>query len=133
MSNHNTSNIILNAVSYCDVSKTSRVLNLAELLDNLHILLPPELVCNSELCKVEEVLPRHINCESYTDGIIRDGKHPWLDIKTDWLNTKLGYHMYKLTLCNSETKDEFPLYFAYSIQEDHPKQNYVYMKRDENE
>lgn len=121
--------IILDAVNYSNIAKHSPVINLHQFGYKIHVYLPLEQTVDSELYCIDEILPEPNNDISYTGFVIRECRKPWLDILTEWLNTCQGQHIYKLSFVNVKTDEVFSLYFSYIIQEDYPKQDYVYMER----
>lgn len=123
------SEVIFNAVEYAKVSHHTPVINLHQLGYKVHIHLPEDIITDSELYRVDEIIPNIVEDISYTGFINRRCRKPWLDILVEWLNTSPGQHIYKLSFVNVKTNSVFSLYVSYIIQEDHPKQDYVYMER----
>ena len=69
----------------------------------------------------------------YTESdIYRDEMHPWLEISKDFLNTSIGYHMYKFSFTRAFFNDIITLYFIYHIQSSDTDKSYVYMNREVN-
>lgn len=124
------SEIILDAVTYSNISKHSPVINLHQLGYKTHIRLPLEQSVEAELYRIDEILPESVDDVCYRGFVIRECRKPWLDVLTEWLDTCQGHHIYKLSFVNIKTNYVFSLYVSYIIQEDHPKQDYVYMERD---
>lgn len=127
------SHIILDAVSYQDVAKHTPVININQFSDTIHIHLPVAISNHIHLVSIDEVIPKSKKELNFADAVVREEMKPWLDVSVDWLNKDKGQHIYKLTFNDTKVNATFPLYVGYIIQEDHPEQNYVYMKRDENE
>lgn len=123
------SEIIVNAVEYAKIAQHTPVINLHQLGYKVHIHLPEAIITDSELYRVDEIIPNIVEDVSYTGFINRECRKPWLDILVEWLNTSPGQHIYKLSFVNVKTDSLFSLYLSYIIQEDHPKQDYVYMER----
>ena len=127
------SGVILNAVEYAKIAHNTPVINLHQLGYKVHVHLPEATITDSELYRIDEIVPKFVEDVSYTGFITRECHKPWLDILVEWLNTSPGQHMYKLSFVNVKTDYVFSIYVSYIIQEDHPKQDYVYMEGQRNE
>ena len=58
-----------------------------------------------------------------------DNNSPWFEFPKEVLDTSIGHHVYELVYENMYTHEIQNLYFAYTIQDDHPEtKNYIYME-----
>lgn len=121
----------LTAAQHRDIAKYRKVFNLDELEYYMYVKLDPPLSNEYFLNSVEEKLE---------DGTLREIAHfrdvvqrespTWLKIKTDFMDKRIGLHVYKLTFADTVTNVVSSLWFSYRIQSDNPDKPYVYMERE---
>ena len=115
--------------TYENIIFNHRVINSDDIGYKWVVHIPENVAKTSHLYDVNQTLPAN-NKESipYQGMITRDCMRPWLDILTEWLDTTCGKHVYQFAFVNTDNDQTFYLYFSYTIQEDNPTQDYVYMK-----
>lgn len=98
------------------------------------IRLPAELSQKLSLCGVYDLgeSDEPVEIQYTADDISRDCMHPWLRVATSWLNTNIGYHLYKFSFVHIGTDEVMSLYLAYRIQGVPSEKSYIYMNREEN-
>lgn len=118
--------------TYKNIIANHRVINSDDIGYKWVVHIPENVAQHSHLYDVKQTLPSTDKGSIPYQGMItRDCMRPWLDILTEWLDTKCGKHVYQFAFVNTITDETFYLYFSYTIQEDNPEQDYVYMKRDD--
>ena len=120
-----------NLVNYADMIRSHKIINSNDIdyVWSLHI--PHTLSKDFKLYEVNELVPmNHDNPLQYEQFVHRKCQHPWIDVLTEWLNTSPGKHVYQFKFVNCRTDDTAFLYFTYTIQQDNPIQDYVYMRRE---
>lgn len=119
------------AAAYEDISKNSRVLNLAELDYFLYVKLEPPLTSEWYLYRIEEKQKDGTLKQLHFPSTVRKESPTWLKFTTDFINKEIGMHTYKVTFVDTVTDVLVSLWFAYIIQNDNPDKPYVYMNREE--
>ena len=119
----------LQACTYKDLPNYTKVFNLNTIEYHLWIYLNPEDVRDTAFLGAEEIGPGADNSQLFTDTFKRESQC-WIQVKTNFLNKKIGKHTYKLSFVNRWTDTDFSLYVSYYIQNSDPEKPYVYMKDD---
>lgn len=121
---------VLELGKYSELTKIHRIFNLAEVGYKWALHIPDDLAPHIQLYDIAEILPQCSDSpQSYQHMYSRDCMRPWIDILTECLDTAPGKHIYKLSFVDTYTDDQLSLYFTYTIQQDNPDQDYVYMER----
>lgn len=120
--------LYLEATTYDNVLKHSKVLNRRALERYLWVHIPDYLSCSFELYEFYEI-QTHLERPLELEAIERDHQRPWFRIDLAKVDTNAGQHIYRLHLINRFTDDVISLYFCYEIQDDDPAQPYNYMKK----
>lgn len=119
------------ASTYEEISRNSKVLNLAELDYFLYVKLEPPLTSEWYLYRIEEKTKDGTLKKMRFPDTVRKESPTWLKFTTDFINKEIGMHSYKITFVDTVTDVLTSLWFAYIIQSDNPDKPYVYMKREE--
>lgn len=119
------------ASSYEDISKHSKVLNLAELDYFIYVKLEPPLSSEWYLYRIEEKMKDGSLKKMRFPETVKKESPTWLKVKTDFINKEIGMHLYKVTFVDTVTDVLTSLWFAYIIQNDNPDKPYVYIERKE--
>lgn len=120
---------ILEACSYKDLAKYSKVFNLSTLNYHLWIYLDPGTVRDAYFDKAEEIGVDADNSRIFPDTFVRDNQC-WIRVNMEYLNLKPGKHTLQLHFVERYTDTDFSLFVSYIIQDDDPEKPYVYMKED---
>ena len=87
----------------------------------------PKSMIDVTITNVSEI-GSNVKEENIADDCVQvKGRH-WLDIPSEKLNIKAGYHIYKICFDDNITGIECTMYFAYNIQDDNPEEPYNYMQ-----
>lgn len=124
--------MILNACSYNDLAKNSKVFNTSEIEYHLWIYMNPEDVREASFLEAYEVSPEIHDSDVHTSIFERESTC-WIRAVTRSLNLNPGKHTYKLKMVNKFTDTDFSLYVSYYIQDDNPDKPYVYMNKEESD
>lgn len=119
------------ASTYEEISKNSKIFNLAELDYFLYVKLEPPLSSEWYLYRIEEKMKDGSLKKIHFPDTVRKESPTWLKFTTDFINKEIGMHTYKITFVDTKTDVLISLWFAYIIQNDNPDKPYVYMNREE--
>lgn len=122
----------LNASTYENLAKHSKVFNKATLEYHLWIYLDPEDIRNAYFIEAKEIGPNADNSKLFPDTFERQGQC-WIRVNTEYIDTTAGKHTLKLSFVDRFTDDDFSLYVSYIIQDDDPEKPYVYMGQEIND
>ena len=122
--------MILQASSYKDLPKYSKVFNTNAVEYHLWIQLNPEDIRDCYFIGAQEIGPNADNSKIFSDTFTRESEC-WIRVNRGWLNNKVGKHTIKLSFVNRWTDTDFSLYVSYYIQDDNPEKPYVYMTKPE--
>mgnify|MGYP007069998203 CR=1 FL=1 len=120
--------MILEACVYEDLPKYTKVFNEDTAEYHLWIYLNPAYVRNTYLYEAKEIGPNADNSKLFLDTFKRESQC-WIKVKREYLNNKIGKHIYKLSFVNKETDADFSLYVSYYLQNDNPEKPYVYIEK----
>lgn len=120
------------ATKHDDMFRYRKVFNLTEIDYYLYVKLEPPLASIWYLYKVEEKMKDGSLVElPISSGEVVRQSPTWLKFQTNFIDTSVGLHVYKLTFVHTVTNIVATLWFSYTIQNDNPDKPYIYMKRDE--
>ena len=120
------------ATKHDDMFRYRKVFNLTEIDYYLYVKLEPPLASIWYLYKVEEKMKDGSLVElPISSGEVVRQSPTWLKFQTNFIDTSVGLHVYKLTFVHTITNVVATLWFSYTIQNDNPDKPYIYMKRDE--
>lgn len=124
--------IIFNAVSSCDLPKSTLVVNKSMLEYITWIYTPVEIHKMYKLFQISQTCP---NTQEIEPSNVLDWpcSRPWLKLKTSSLDLSPGHHIYRLWFVDSYSHDTVSLYFSYILQDDNTDKPYIYMDRDNSE
>ena len=122
----------LEACTYKDLSKYTKVFNKQTAEYHLWVYFNPEDVRNAYFYKAEEIGPNADNSRIFSDTFVRESQC-WIRINWLYLNNSIGKHTIKFSFVDRFTDDDFSLYISYYIQDDSPERPYVYMHQEEND
>lgn len=106
----------------------SQVIYCYELPDIIHLELPV-WAKPFELVDMFEIGSEIEERTDIVETVTRAPHNIWVDIPQESLDTKPGYHKYRVRLSNDEIV--VTLYFDYTIESCHPDKPYVYMDHKE--
>lgn len=120
------------ATKHDNMAKYRKVFNLTEIEYYLYVKLEPPLVNIWYLYKVEEkTKDGSLIAMPISSGEVVRQSPTWLRFQTNFMNTSVGLHIYKLTFVHTVTNIVATLWFSYTIQNDNPDKPYIYMKRED--
>lgn len=120
------------ATKHDNMAKYRKVFNLTEVEYYLYVKLEPPLVNIWYLYKVEEkTKDGSLIAMPISSGEVVRQSPTWLRFQTNFMNTSVGLHVYKLTFVHTVTNIVATLWFSYTIQNDNPDKPYIYMKRED--
>lgn len=119
---------IIQSCHMTDLNKHTDVFNISNFADVVCVKLPNDFPRDFELTGM-------YNLEDdkeldYSDYVIFHKYRPWVDVSKSILNTDIGQHIYRLDFTHPDTYIGATCWFSYIIQDNHPDQPYIYMKRD---
>lgn len=119
---------MLEACSYEDLCKHSKVFNKSALNYHLWIYMDPETVREAYFVEAKEIGPHADNSKLFPDTFVRESQC-WIRANMEYLDLRPGKHTIQLQMVNRFTDTDFSLYASYFIQDDNPDKPYVYMKK----
>lgn len=125
--------LAIEACQYKDLPSHSKVISKNQLEYYTWIHLPPEFGRDFTLFDLSETQPTVVEIPDFYKFVYRQAKRPWIRIFTKILNTRVGYHQYRLNFIHDHTSDIVSIYINYTIQDDNPAKPYIYMNRKEGE
>lgn len=117
----------LEACTYNELSKHTRIFNRNELDSALWIYLVPDVCRDLNIVELKEIVPATMSLVEESE-VSRD-RTCWIQLDITKLNLSSGQHVYKLLLEHKDTADKISLFFSYIIQDDNPDKSYVYMNK----
>lgn len=109
--------------TYADLGPLCTVINIHEFTDVVYIKFSQPIM---QLRPIEVREITDVEAETATQFTYVQGR-PWLDIRSDQLNQKSGYHKYVVKFLNSTTNSLVQYYFSYILQTENPDKPYIYM------
>lgn len=120
----------LEACTYNELAKHSKVFNSNAVEYHLWIYLNPDDVRDTYFIGAEEIGPNADNSKIFPDTFQRQGQC-WIRVNRGYLGDNPGKHTIKLNFVDRFTDTDFSLYVSYYLQVDNPKRPYVYMHQEE--
>lgn len=122
--------MILEASTYEDLPKHSKVFNKSQMEYHLWIYLNPEDVRGCYFVQAEEIGPNADNSTIYPDTFVREGQC-WIRVNFGYISKNPGKHTIKLSFVEKMTSTDFSLYVSFYVQDDNPDKPYVYMNKEQ--
>ena len=116
----------LEACSYEDLPKHTKVFNSQAVEYHLWIYLNPEDVRTAYFYGAEEIGPNANNNNIFPDTFVRESQC-WIRVNREYINNIPGKHTIRLKFVDRYTDTDFSLYVSYYIQNDNPDKPYVYI------
>lgn len=122
---------IVNACNYHELPKNTPVVNKLQFEPYIWISIASARKKHLIVYEICEILED--NTKDTSNQITKytcDKCKPWIQIQSEYMNTKVGYHLYRIGFIDPVTDDICYMFFSYIIQDDNPDKPYIYMKRD---
>lgn len=116
---------VLEAVSKKELSKYSKLINEDEFDYYVYIKVPSDFIHNYSITDFNKLgeSPDKVCLIKYVDYL----GGPWYRVRSDVLDNEVGYHRYQLKFVEKHDNTVRSVYFAYTLQNDHPKKPYLYI------